>query len=99
MHKCTAEDLGITTRVNFILTFWMVHEVPDQQKFLEQLKTLLLPGGHLFIAEPKMHNTEKEFEQMINLAEKSGWKIIERPRVRLSRSVVLRNEQSKPENR
>lgn len=98
-HRCTADDLGINTRVNFILTFWMVHEVPDLKKFLEQLKPLLLSDGHLFIAEPKMHVTEMKFEQMIALAEKTGWKVVEKPRVKLSRSVVLRIEQSEAENR
>lgn len=46
-----------------------------------------------------MHVTEMKFEQVIALAEKTGWKVVEKPRVKLSRSVVLRIEQSEAENR
>ena len=87
-HKCQAERTGIEKKVDFILTFWMVHEVPDQEAFLEELKSLLNPGGRILIVEPKFHVTGKDFHKMISRLESAGLKITDRPGVAISRSLV-----------
>jgi ubiquinone/menaquinone biosynthesis C-methylase UbiE len=37
LHNCTADSIGITEKVDFVLTFWMVHEVPDIENFFRQI--------------------------------------------------------------
>ena len=44
-HLCPADDLEIEDPADFILAFWMVHEVPDQAKFFKKLKSMLAAGG------------------------------------------------------
>jgi ubiquinone/menaquinone biosynthesis C-methylase UbiE len=88
-HKCEAERTNIEKKVDFILTFWMVHEVPDQQRFLEELKSLLNPGGKILIVEPKFHVTVKDFDNMISRLKSTGLQIIQQPKVAISRSVVV----------
>lgn len=88
LHKCQEDSIGITGKVDFILAFWMIHEVPDQEKLFKELKSLLNFGGKVFIAEPKFHVTERSFKEMITRLEKTGFIIMERPRVFVSRSVV-----------
>jgi len=88
-HKCQAERTNIEKKADFILTFWMVHEVPDQKPFLEELKSLLNPGGKILIVEPKFHVTGKDFNNMISKLEAVGLKIVQRPKVAISRSVVV----------
>jgi ubiquinone/menaquinone biosynthesis C-methylase UbiE len=87
-HKCQAESTGINKKFDFILTFWMVHEVPDQVRFIEEIKSLLKPGGKILIVEPKFHVTNKEFSGMTARLERAGLKIISLPKVAISRSVV-----------
>lgn len=91
-HRCGPERTGIETKVDFILAFWMVHEVPDQMRFFEELKSLLNPGGTILIAEPKIHVTGNSFSAMIRRLESAGFKIIDRPHIALSRSLLLCSE-------
>ncbi len=88
-HKCNSEKTGINRKADFILTFWMIHEVPDQQKFLEEMKSFLNPGGRFMIAEPKIHVTRKSFNELIKRVEDAGFQIISTPEIAFSRSLLL----------
>jgi ubiquinone/menaquinone biosynthesis C-methylase UbiE len=88
-HQCQSGSTGIEKKVDFVLTFWMVHEVPDQQKFFMELKSLLNPGGRILVAEPNIHVTKRSFSAMINNLESAGLQIIDRPQIALSRSLLL----------
>lgn len=87
-QKCQPDKTGIVKKVDFILIFWMVHEVPDQQRFLEEMKSLLNPGGRIFIAEPIIHVTGSDFTSMITRLESAGLQVTERPKISISRSVL-----------
>jgi ubiquinone/menaquinone biosynthesis C-methylase UbiE len=87
---CQTDRIGISIKVDFVLAFWMVHEVPDQPRMFEELRSLLNPGGRIWIIEPKFHVTEKSFNKMITSIEAAGLEIIERPKVSISRSVLLK---------
>ena len=89
-HKCQSERTGINKKTDFILAFWMVHEVPDQQKFIEEMKSLLNPGGRILIVEPIIHVTRRSFSELINKVESAGLQIIARPVIAFSRSLLLR---------
>jgi len=89
IHKCQEDKIGVYEKADFILAFWMIHEVPDKQSMFEELKSILKPGGKIFIIEPKIHVTDKSFMQMVILLESAGFVIIERPKVRFSRAVLL----------
>jgi ubiquinone/menaquinone biosynthesis C-methylase UbiE len=88
-HQCQPDSTGIRKKVDFILAFWMVHEVPDQQRFFKEMGSLLNPGGRIMVAEPKIHVTRKSFSEMVNVLESTGFKIIGRPEIVLSRSLLL----------
>jgi len=92
LHKCREDAIGISQKVDFVLAFWMVHEVPDQKGLFEEMKSVLNPGGKIWIIEPKIHVTEKAFQKMTGLLELAGLKIIEKPGIWLSRSVILTAE-------
>jgi ubiquinone/menaquinone biosynthesis C-methylase UbiE len=92
LHNCRENVIGISQKVDFILAFWMVHEVPDQKRLFEEMKSVLNPGGRIWIIEPKIHVTEKAFKKMTGLLVLAGLKIIEKPSIWLSRSVLLKAE-------
>ncbi len=88
-HLCRADDIGIEEPVDFILAFWMVHELPDREKFFKQLKAVLTAEGKILIAEPKMHVTAEAFERTLDIAQSCGLQCIERPDIRFSRTALL----------
>jgi ubiquinone/menaquinone biosynthesis C-methylase UbiE len=89
LHKCEPDTLGVAEKVDFVLAFWMIHEVPDMQKLFIELKSILKSAGKIFIAEPKFHVTKSDFEMMIKMLEKTGFEITGRPKVCISRAVLL----------
>ena len=89
LHRCEADRIGLSEKCNFALAFWMAHEVPDTKALLQEVYDILNFGGHFFIAEPKMHVSADEYEQMIQDALDIGFSIIDKPDVRLSLAVVL----------
>ena len=55
------DDLGRVEGADFVLAFWVVHEVDDPSGFLTQIRSFLKPRGLLFIAEPRGHVTSARF--------------------------------------
>ena len=90
LHKCGETSIGVTENVDFILAFYMIHEVPDRDKFLKQLFSILKPDGKMFIVEPKIHVSPKAFESMVEYLTTNGLEILERPKVFFSRTIVIR---------
>jgi len=90
LHKCDENRIGISEKVDFILAFYMVHEVPDQKIFLEEIRSVLKEDGILLIVEPKGHVSKTDFDRTVKNAIGTGFTVIRRPKVYLSRSVVLK---------
>ena len=89
-HLCEPERIGITEKLDFILTFYMVHEVPSPDAFFRESRAMVNPGGQLLYVEPKFHVSRGEFQAMIGLAETAGWRPQSYPKILLSRAVLLR---------
>ena len=89
---CSASSLGtqdLEGKVDFVLTYAMVHEVPDAAGLLTQIHDVLVPGGRLLIAEPRGHVSEEALEKTIAAAEKAGLSVVDRPAVKRSRAALL----------
>ena len=83
------DSLGVKTEVDFILAFWMVHEVPDKQRFLAELYSLLKDDGKFLMVEPKIHVTKAKFAQTVQLALETGFALDYSPYVFLSNSAMF----------
>ena len=88
-HRCLADRIGLAEKCDFVLVFYMLHEVPDQARFLAEIRSLLKPGGRVLLAEPKWHVTRDEFQEAIGVMEQAGFAVLERPKIRFSRTVLL----------
>lgn len=88
MHLCRADGIGVSQKVDFVLAFWMVHEVPDQKHLFEELKSMLDPAGRILVAEPRLHVTSRDFRKTVSFIETAGLKVTGTPKVSLSRSVL-----------
>lgn len=81
------EDLA--GRVDFVLAFAVVHELPDAGRFFREARAALKGRGALFLAEPQGHVMEPAFERTLEAAARAGLRLTERPRVFRSRTAVL----------
>jgi ubiquinone/menaquinone biosynthesis C-methylase UbiE len=88
-HKCGESSIGLNDNVDFILAFYMIHELPDQESTFAEFKKILNPGGRVLIIEPNFHVTGNEFQDMISKLEKGGFRIVARPKYFFSRSVLV----------
>ena len=91
LHKCHENSIGLEGKMDFILAFWMVHEVTDQNRLIEELKSLLKPDGKLYIIEPKFHVGRSSFQKMRDGLVRTGFKIVGSPKVFFSRTIMLSN--------
>jgi ubiquinone/menaquinone biosynthesis C-methylase UbiE len=91
LHKCGDDSIGIEEKVDFILAFYMVHEVPNKDNLFKELKSLLKPEGKILIVEPRFHVSKKSFANMITTLNNTGFKVIDKPKVFFSRAVLVRN--------
>ncbi len=89
IHKCEESGIKLNDTVDFILAFYMIHEVVNQVEVFKEFKQLLNPHGKLLIIEPNFHVTKNDFTNMISRLEKTNFRIIERPKILFSRSILL----------
>jgi ubiquinone/menaquinone biosynthesis C-methylase UbiE len=94
LHKCEQDRLGLHAEADFALAFAMLHEVPDPRRLLGEIHDCLKPGGNLLMAEPPIHVTGKKFADEVAIAEEVGYRMVDRPRVRWCRAVVLRKAEA-----
>jgi ubiquinone/menaquinone biosynthesis C-methylase UbiE len=85
---CDANRLGVEGPVDFVLAFWVVHEVADARGLLMEVHSFLRPGGRLLIVEPRGHVSAARFSETVDLARKTGFETSPGPLVRFSRSVL-----------
>jgi len=88
-HRCQPETVGLTDAVDFILAHWMVHEVPDQERFLREVHALLKPGAYFLLVEPLGHVSRKGFDKTLTLACQAGFRHVAAPKVGLSRAALF----------
>ncbi len=88
-HQCEANQIGVAETVDFILAFWMVHEVGDQKDFFHQLKSVLAPGGKILMAEPRFHVNAEDVDQSIKIAAGCDLRCIGKPDIRLSLTALF----------
>ncbi len=84
------DKFDLNENFDFVLLFWMYHEVNNKTTFINEIKTVMKSGARLLIAEPKIHVDKKRFDASIQLLIDAGFRTVEEPRISLSRSVVMK---------
>jgi ubiquinone/menaquinone biosynthesis C-methylase UbiE len=70
-ERLPLEDLRES--VDLAAVLHMLHETPDQGRFLGEIYHALKKGGKIFILEPKGHVSQKDFETSIAIAKAQGF--------------------------
>jgi ubiquinone/menaquinone biosynthesis C-methylase UbiE len=89
LHRCRPDILGVEDPADFVLAFWMVHEVPDKPRFFGEIFSFLKPGGRLLLVEPKFHVTRSGFGRTVEVGRAAGFRLLGEPAVALSRAVRM----------
>lgn len=89
LHQCAEDRLALDVSADFVLAFWMVHEVPDKGAFFREVRSLLREDGKLLVAEPILHSSARDFQEAVRCAEASGLKWLEAPRIFFCRSALF----------
>jgi 2-polyprenyl-3-methyl-5-hydroxy-6-metoxy-1,4-benzoquinol methylase len=92
---CNQESLGLDDlkeKLDFVLAFAMVHEVPDAVPFIKELSGTIKRKGHLLISEPAGHVTEEDFKKTISIVEQNGFKVMDKPKIKASHSALFQKE-------
>ncbi len=92
LHKCEEDKIGISENVDFILAFYIIHEVINKDKLFAEIETILKPNGQVLIVEPPFHVSKNAFEETIRKAKGAGLTEVKRPKVLFNKAVVLKKE-------
>ncbi len=92
LHKCEENRIGIDLPVDFVLAFYIIHEVPDKKSFFREIFSFLRPGGKILIVEPPFHVSEAGMKKTIRLAEEEGLRLLARPRLFLQKTALMGKE-------
>jgi len=90
LHQCKENKIGVSEHVDFVLLFYMVHEVSNKEEFFNEIGTILKPDGQILIVEPPFHVSKSAFEKTVRQARGIGFTDIEGPNVLFSKTVVLK---------
>ena len=90
LHQCKEDKIGLSDlKVDFVLAFYVVHEVPDRKTFLRQVSELLMPNAHFMMIEPKHHVTVEQYDQILKEASSVGLKQSKTLRLVLGRGMLF----------
>lgn len=91
-HLCKTSSLGLeafTGQVDVALAFMMVHEVPDKQRLIREIREVLRNGGRLLFAEPIGHVSKGAYAESLRHFERYGFRIAGKPKIAFCRSALL----------
>jgi len=89
LHRCRPDRLGVEEIADFVLAFWMVHEVRDKSRFFGEIFSFLKTDGRLLLVEPRFHVTRNGFGRTVEVCRAAGFRLLSTPAVALSRAVLM----------
>ncbi len=88
LHQCQAERIGLALPLDFVLAFYILHELVNPRAFFQEIGALLKPGAQILAVEPPLHVSKKAFAAMLQTARDAGFSH-DPPRVFLNKTVHL----------
>lgn len=92
-RQAQPDSLGLSDlagRIDVVLAFAVVHEMPSVSSFFQQAAQALKSGGTILFAEPKGHVSAKMFETQLAAAAEAGLSPAEHPAIWRSHACLLR---------
>jgi len=89
LHKCNQDSININEAVDFVLMFYMVHEVPNKENFFNEILPKINKNGLLMVVEPGLIS-KNEFNGMVNCIKKYGFEEENKLKIIFSKGIVLK---------
>jgi len=89
LRQSRSDSVNVGGKFNFILVFWMAHEVQNLRKFMDQLSNVLNNSGKLLLVEPKFHVSNEQFIKIMDAVRSAGLVLSDQPAVALSRAALF----------
>jgi ubiquinone/menaquinone biosynthesis C-methylase UbiE len=91
LHKCEVSRIGLSDPVDFVLLFYVVHEVLNGEEFFREIEPILKPSGRILLVEPPIHVSRRAFEDTIRRARAVGLRVVEKPRLFFNKAAILKS--------
>jgi ubiquinone/menaquinone biosynthesis C-methylase UbiE len=79
-------------KVDLVLAFAVVHEMPSAEVFFLQTAAALKPGGKMLFVEPAGHVNQKKFTEETEAARSAGLEEVSHPLVKRSHAVLFQKK-------
>lgn len=91
IHQCKKQSIDLNNQIqaDFILAFYMVHETPDTKHLFKEAIQVLKKHGRLLLVEPPFHVSKKQFREISLWAKQAGFTILDKPKRKGGRSLLL----------
>lgn len=76
-------------QLDFVLLFFVVHEVPDKATLFNDIRSMLKKGGKVLFVEPKGHVSEADFLRTLDIARQAGFTVTGDKPVKRGWSAIL----------
>ena len=93
LHQCEKNKIGVSEYVDFVLLFYMVHEIPKKKEFFSEIETILKPGGQVLMVEPPFHVSKSAFKEIVRKARDVGFASVKGPNMLFSKTMVLKKKE------
>jgi ubiquinone/menaquinone biosynthesis C-methylase UbiE len=84
---------AIEGKIDFALSFAVIHEVPDKERLLSEIWNTMKETGKLLIAEPKAHVSKTDFDRTISIVRGVGFEVINAVAIRRSYAILMAKKQ------
>ena len=92
LHKCEADKIGITEDVDFVLAFYVLHELPEQKDFFKEISGIMKPNAQMLVVEPSFHVSKSEFKEMVKIAGDFGLQNVKVSGMLLSKVALFKKD-------
>ncbi|MBA2883219.1 ubiquinone/menaquinone biosynthesis C-methylase UbiE [Desulfosalsimonas propionicica] len=89
LHKCEEGKIGVSDHVDFVLLFYVVHEIQNKEGLFDEIRSILKPNGQVLIVEPPFHVSKSAFEETIKKAREVGLIDTDGPNMLFHKTVIL----------
>ncbi|PIE53676.1 SAM-dependent methyltransferase [Candidatus Fermentibacteria bacterium] len=89
LHRTEKNSLNLSVKADFILLFYVVHEIENRTEFFRQIGGILKETGKALLIEHRIHVTKKDFEKTKQAAQKAGLKVTRGPKLFFDRTSVI----------
>jgi len=89
LHKCAQNCIGVKENIDFLLLFYVVHEVPGKENLFNEILPLINKDGLIMIVEPGLIST-KEFNWIVNFVKDKGFEEYKKQKIMFSKGIVLK---------